>query len=641
MWSEHRKVYNELYNQYKEKKEDAALKILLQKQINDFIAIDHKYGLIIRVAESDNTTEKQMELFNIRQDVIEYRTPLRTIRLKYEKGIPFNDFENHLIERYIALHKHAPSITKKAKELRKTIKNLLPLLEPLWKQYPILKEKSEKAANRIFMPPPAMKGAYSQTAFKVPTQEEMQKAHDDFMEYSNNFHRQVTEMSERVDEVHEEEKWAEEFFDESQGDYTDPMFKEVDEILGKKFEKTCHSLDTLSLDNDEQEFLEAWGEVMDEVSGVSDEWNSFLEKHNLLINTYSNFVKYVNGTYDEDEDIEVLDLSKPAKDDSPEDEGDDLRAETIKRYKSDLEQKTNTYFDTADWHIILDHYEQNFDNKNRELAMKRAFEQHPDDATMLIRKAGMLSEDHQYQKALELLKQAEAQGPPHHPKLFFVKARLFRNLQSPDLAIPLYKRLLNEQTKLPAEWRRDAAENLIEIYADSKNYEECLRLSLELMEDYHGDELVIDNVAYYYNLTGKTDEAINLVTGYLVNHPKSARCYERLGHLYFEKKDYRKAAENYDKAFITDRDEYYRARYHKGKALMEMKRYDEAAECFEECLLFYKLGTEYHIGAASCYAKLDLPELATYHYREALKIDPDCREALEALKMPVGNKQVN
>jgi hypothetical protein len=24
-----------------------------------------------------------------------------------------------------------------------------------------------------------------------------------------------------------------------------------------------------------------------------------------------------------------------------------------------------------------------------------------------------------------------------------------------------------------------------------------------------------------------------------------------------------------------------------------------------------------------------------------LKIDPDCREALEALKMPVGNKQVN
>jgi tetratricopeptide (TPR) repeat protein len=611
----------------------------LESYISMFIDFEHGHHLLQRIADAIYTTQPQMELFNIRQDIFEYKTTLRTIHFKYEKSIPQNDFEKKLLEKYIALHEHAVQVRNKAKKIRRHIANLYPVLEPLWQKYAVLKEKADKAANRVFIPSPKMKGAFSDAVqVYIPTPEEAQKAYDDLMQFSKSFHARVTDAANEMMKVEKEVDWVKSQWSEEELGYTDPLFNEVDELFGEIFNDTCDSFDVLTLDDEHQEFLGDYGNATDELSNANDDWANFIERYNVFMNVYNHFVEYTNGENIEEKDEELDNIRNASF--SSDDEGNDLRAETIRRYKSDLELKTNTYFDSADWHIILDHYQHEFDRKNFEAALKRAFEQHPDETTLQIRKAHELAEAHQYQQALELLKKVEQKGPPYNLRMFTVKANVYRQLKNPDLAIPLYYKIINHEGGEIPEWKKFSYECLVEIYDEKKNYEKCLELSKALLQMFPDDETVVERTGFYYNLTGCSAEAENLLMRFIQYHPQSANCMERLGHVFFDRKEYRKAIEWYDKTFAIDKEENYGSVYHKGKAWMLLKEYDEAAVCFEQCLLFYKLSKEYHVGAAQAYEKLNMQPQVIHHFREALKLDPDCKEAIDYL-MELNKKKIN
>jgi tetratricopeptide (TPR) repeat protein len=636
-WSKFRNKFNKLFAEYSKNKNDAGLQSSCENLINELVGYDGQHHLLDRVAESWNTNQKQMEIFNIRQDVLKIKTSFRTIEIRYEKAIPLNDFENTLIEKYTALHEHVTELRKQAKRLRIKISNLSKQLPPLWEQYPVMRDKADKAMNRLFIPMPKMKGRASDPiAFKVPTEEEAQKNQDDFMKYAESFRSQYMEMYNMLKIAEAEEKALDTIFDEETQEYIDPYFKESNALFDKLFDgNPCASLDVCSLDEEQDEFRGAWGEA-DEIDKAHEEWCEFVDRYNLFNSVYGNFVDYTNGTVaredDDDDEIEhfnIEDLQKPAE--AEENDMDELQAETMQRYTNGQKNDSIPYFDTADWHIILDNFERKFDRKNYGEAMQRALEQHPEDSTMQIRKAQELANEHQYQPALDLLKKAEAQGPPHHPKLFFVKATVYRNLKSPDLAIPQYMRIINQDNPLLNEWKRYAYENLIDIYDEKKNYNECLRVALELLALFPDDELIVEKTAWAYNAAGKPLEGEDVLRRYLKHHPKSADSCKRLGHILVDKKEYRKAIEFYDKAFKINHEEYYEALYHKGLALMELKEYDEAAICFEHCLLYFKPSVDYHVGAAKAYDKLGMQEQVIYHYRQALANDPDCKEAVDYL----------
>src|SRR5207248_678732 len=106
------------------KKKADELKGQLENLISSLIDFDRQHGVIERVAEGVNTPQVQFALFNIRQDVLEFKTPVRTIKLRYEKAIPLNDFEKTLLEKLIALYEHSVDIKKKIKELRRKINKM-------------------------------------------------------------------------------------------------------------------------------------------------------------------------------------------------------------------------------------------------------------------------------------------------------------------------------------------------------------------------------------------------------------------------------------------------------------------------------------------------------------------------------------
>src|ERR1035438_9800669 len=159
-----------------------------------------------------------------------------------------------------------------------------------------------------------------------------------------------------------------------------------------------------------------------------------------------------------------------------------------------------------DWHIILDKYAREFESKNKVAIMEKALAQHPDDQSLLIRSATFQIDEHKYQQAMEILKLAEKQGPPHHPNFYTVKANLFLKLQAPDQAIPLYRKLAEQKGEEIKWWRQNSRECLIDIYDEKKNWEECLLICKAQIEEQPDKGLLYSRLAYFNRSEEHTSE---------------------------------------------------------------------------------------------------------------------------------------
>jgi len=616
-WSLYRQRHDQLYRGYSraEGVEQNSRQELLNENISACIAYSLEHRLLEHIALSGQTTLGQLQTFGIKQDILQYKTPLRTITIQYEKQNPLSDFEKEFIDKYIALHNLVPERTG---QILGEINELHSSLPGLWKKISIVREKADKASNTISLPPPEMKGSYSPvTSFKILSAEETQQHVDDFNAYIHQFQGEINSLCDRSDAL------AEEVYDEdANGESRNSLFNEVDKMhrdLHKSWEK--YSIETMTLHDDFDEFLEAWG---DEDEKITAPWSDFIKEQHVFMDVYNALVVFLNEKFNgKEEDIETV--SGP-----PSGDPDDIRTETIKRYESEM--NSGIYFDIDDWHIILDHYEHKHDGKNKDIALEKAFAQHPQNATLLLRKAQEEAGKHEYQKALAFVKQAEAQGPPHHPNFYFIKANIFCQVHAPEQAIPLYNKLIASRDQ-GLEWFQEHARyRLIDIYAGQKKYFECIELCKELLEKKPDDENTIADLCSYYREGKMFKEAEEAAKNFLQKFPNSSQCMEQLGLLYLETGEYEKAAEQFENSYAVNKNENYGRLFHKGKALIALKRFSEAAVCFETCLFYYHLDKEYHLAAAQCYKQLKMPYAAAYHYRQALALDPECAEALQQLQ---------
>ncbi len=636
-WSRYRNEYNILFEQYNLTGADEKLKLQLEEYIKAVIKYDGQQQLVNRVAISWVAPYYQMELFFIRQDDLEYETPLRTITLKYEMDQPFNATEKTFIKKYLQLHTHSFEMLQRIKKCRKKIEELRNTLPELWEQLPILKDELDKARNSICMPSPHFKGMWSDVvSFTVPTLEQSQQNVEKFNSHMAAYHKELMDLDRKCDIVYPEYEWVLDISNCEDDKATKKLWDEVEDLKSKLFDDLTSSISSCEIDEDWDNFLgEGWSQVSEASNKGTDDWSRFCDEQKLLINVYTalcNYCQNGNTSEDDEDDIETIDINALPK----ENESDDLRAETIKKYKTDLENNTNTYFDSQDWHIIMDDFASRNDNKNMDIAIERALKQHPDNSSLIGRLAYAETEKHNYQKALELIKQVEQPGAEIHPNILYNKANIYCQLHTPDLAIPIYKKFAAMESKDLTWWRTHSIDRLIDIYEEKKEYDQCIAWSKKAIEERKGEHHLYANMALYYSLSGNNEEAEKLMTEYVAAHPKSDSCWERLGNIYVDMKQYEKAIPCFDTAFNIDKDENYGALNLKGKALMELKRYDEALVCFETCILYYKLGDDFFISAAKCFAALNLPELSTARYRKALSLNPESKEAMDALKIVTG-----
>ena len=630
MWSKFRSEFDELYIERKKDSSNPELTKKLENVINECKDYDYKNHLLEKVSNCKNCTTLQREAFNIKQDILTYETPFREITFKYEKELPLNKFEQDFVKKYIALHQKAFEIKGRQAKIIPEINKLKVRLPALWEQIPVLKEKLDKAQNNICIPPPTMKGSMVSEviSFTVPTAEESQKRADDFNQHIVKFQEEVNKFCTDCDPVFDEIRWFEGFLNHEESAYKKVGFDEISKLISKFFDVESGSLEFVSVHDEHQEFLGAWSDLLKESDKTSKAWEDLIDEQKLFIKIYAAFIEFLQDSFSkgEDEEPEIIDVSKPMVDDQ-----DDLRAETLRRYEEDVKNETNTYFDSMDWHIILDKHEREWDNKNKRIIMEKALAQHPEEPVLLIRYANMELKDQNFQKALELFKQVEKIGPPFHPNYYSVKAHVYLELKSPDQAIPLYRKLTEQQGDEIKWWRLNSYSNLVDIYDEKKDWDECIKISKALIAEEPDKDLWTTRLAYFFCEKKQFEEAEKVLKSFIESHPKSSQAEKQLGLTLMDQKEYQKAIPHFDKAFNLDKDENYGVLYYKGNSLYEIKRFDEAAVCFETCVLYFKLEKDYNLAAGKCYLALNQNYLAKVHYKRALFLDRECKEAINAL----------
>lgn len=624
-WTAFRKKDNELYQAYKTASgaQKQELKKQLEENINKCIEFDKAHALVHRVANSWETTAAQRKIFGIKQDILTYPTPLRNITFEYEKEIPLNEDEKEFIEKYIALHHE---VLEQYNWFKEGIKQLHEILPTLWEKLPVAKDKFDLAMNKVFIPPPVFKGSFSEWAyFQVPTAEEQQQRIDDVNAYVNALIKEVEDIGRRCTKLEEIVYEGEDFAENE--DKTESLYSKVGDMQSALFDKwqQC-TIDGCSLEEDWQNFLGARDEPRKEMDKL---WEDYIYKHNLFMDVYNALIDFISEKNENQTPSGApIDASNP----NPLPDDDDPHTETLKRHQNDLQYNTNTYYDVLDWHIIIDQYDSKYDHVNKLATLEKALNQHPNEATLLIRKAMHEADAHRYKEAVELFKQVESQGGPYHPNFYFGKANMYAQMQAPEQAIPLYNKLIKAEGPGLEWWHWNARERLTDIYYDKGNFAQCIRIGKEMLAIDPDNENANLNQAIYYKESGNDKEAEDLLVKYIEKFPQSAAAIEQLGHIYYDRKEYDKAIKQYDHAYEIDKRENYGSLFHMGDAYMQLKRFADAAICFETCLFNYKLDKDYHLRAAACYAELKVPAQATYHYRMALKLDPDCSEALKALQ---------
>jgi len=636
-WSAFRQRNNELYASFKtaEGEEKRSFETLLNENIAACIAFDHELG-ISKNFPFAHTYGVDREIFGFQQDKLQFQTPLRTITLNYEKQIPLSDFEKQFIEKYIEMHRQTPGITHK---LIGDIKQLHSRLPALWEKIYVAKDKSDLTTNTIYMPPPEMKGDFSpMVKYYVPSAEEQQQRTDDFNQYIKDFVAEINGINAQSDILCDLV-----YGKENDCHFEFPLQDEVDDMYNELIHNwSKYSLDASAVDDDFQEY---WGEFDKEQKHILPTWEAYIDELNLIVELYDKLVEnfrikfHQDGTDEEDEEVfnEPTDDEEEKKDkpnDIPIWETDDLRQETIHRYESEM---GSPFFDVDDWHIIMDHFSQKYDEKNKAIALEKALSQHPENATLLLRKAQEEIGKHEYQKASELVKRAEAQGPPHHPNLFFIKADIYCQMHAPEKAILVLNKLIAAEGPEELEMFRERARfRLLDIYEEQKNYNECIRVMKVLLEKAPDDESLNADICRFYRLNGMLKEAEETSNAFLMKDPKSALSIEQLGHLYFDQKEFKKAAEQFEMSYALNKSEHYHDLFYAGNAYLELKRYDEAVLCYETSLFHFHLDKELHLAAAQCYAALNMPYAADFHYKKTLDLDPENTKALEKLNL-MGN----
>ncbi len=627
-WSLFRQQNNELHTKFTDAKgaEQKTLQELLDKNQADFFAYYKKQDILECLVHSGHISDMQRETMGVSQDIIERKTALRTITLKYEKQIPLTDFEKEFVNKYVALHNEVPLRSQK---LCNEIKKLHDAIPGLWPKMWIAKEKADKARNVICMPPPEMKGDWSPIVqMYIPSLEEQQVLVDDCNTYFTQFSEDINKISEPSDALYAQVYDDEEDDDDEENPKT--LFGEVHKMESELVHNWAKY--TILCDDDWQEFLEKYS---DENKKVTKAWEHFIDEYNAFMDVYTALVDFLNERNERREE-QAEDVSTP---EVSADETDDHRAETIQKYESPM--GANAYFDVLDWHIIMDHYQNNHDEKTVAQILEKAFAQHPENATLLLRKAGEEAGKHEYQKALALIKRAEDLETEHHPNLYLIKADIFCQMHAPDKAIPLYNKLINAKGEGLAWFHERARTLLIDIYDAKQKYDECMRLAKELTEMYPKNGSYVANLAYYYRLNGKIKESEEVLIAFLKEFPKSDTCLEQLGHHYTDTKEYEKAIKQFELAYEVDKLENYDNLSDKGDALIELAKsnertaliyYKSAVICFETCVFHYRFGKEYHLSAAQCYKELNMPYAAIYHYRQVLVIDPGSAETLQQLQ---------
>ena len=304
--------------------------------------------------------------------------------------------------------------------------------------------------------------------------------------------------------------------------------------------------------------------------------------------------------------------------DSNEDSEDILAK--VNRFEEMLSSKTSIYFDCEDFQELVDYYLNILDNKQADLVLKYAFEQHPNNIELKIAKTHVLIANNKFKEALVLINEIE-KIQPLDAEVQLTKGTVFSRLKMSDKALKCFNLALES-----AEFKEDVYFLIALEYQHNMDYQTAIKFHKKAIVENPEFEPVLYELTLCFECTNDFKSAIQFFLNYIDNNPYSETAWFNLGGMYSRIEDYDKSVDAYDYAIAIN--PYFASAYfNKANALAADLKYEEAIKTYKEtyehetpnCITYSYIG--------ECFERLNDFDNALLYYDKALLDSEDYPDA--------------
>lgn len=342
---------------------------------------------------------------------------------------------------------------------------------------------------------------------------------------------------------------------------------------------------------------------------------------------------------------------------------DDEVRDLVIDFENTILKGKSQFFDVDEMEIIIDYYFEVNDQKPLERAVEYAEELYPNSTTIKLRRAHLMISHEEYDKALKMLN-AMRQEEPDNTDVAYSLGVANGAMGQPEKAIAYFKEAARDGWMLGRVYS-----NMAEEYYKLKDYDAALNFYRKAMESDACDDVTVYNYYDVSYVSGRLEQAIEYLDGFVKKNPYSKEGWYCLGCAYRDMTLYEKAVDAFEFAIAIDKnyvDAYVALSQtqdymgHTSEAVTTMLRvldycddkakvfrtignlyareanYDTAMAYFKKTIEENSHDAEGYASLAVCYMELGDRAMALTTIRRAVSLD----EAYPLPDTPEGNPEV-
>jgi len=293
----------------------------------------------------------------------------------------------------------------------------------------------------------------------------------------------------------------------------------------------------------------------------------------------------------------------------------------VQRFELMLQSDAVPFLEQSDFESIIEYYEkeQLFVEANKSIDL--AIERFPYQVGFLLSKSSILLAQGKIEDAEKLIDRAETFAPKEW-EVGFRRAEVMAMRAQFHESIALLDKLIDEHKEADFGMLYLLKGMVYQELADFRSMFNSLKLSLEADPT---NDTALHLFWLSVEICQEHEESIEFHLWLIDQEPYSALAWSNLGHAYSCLKNWPKAAEAFEYAYIIDK-EFEFAYRDCAIALTNMKEYKRALECLEEAAQYFNPDKEVLQQIGTCHIELGNFEEARIALLDALSLDANSNQ---------------
>lgn len=287
----------------------------------------------------------------------------------------------------------------------------------------------------------------------------------------------------------------------------------------------------------------------------------------------------------------------------------------VERYERMLEANESYYFDIDQFEEIIDYYCFSSKFKKALEVIEYAYSLFPENITLMLREAQILSGMGHLNKAMQRLRILEQ--IEQNEEVLLTMASIYSQQREHRKAITLLQKALSLGGK---EFEDEIYMEIALEYENMERFDKAQEVLIEAISKRPENEILLYELAYCFDINERTAESIEYYEAFIEKYPYSFPAWYNLANSYQKIGQLESALDAYDYCLAIQND-FTPAYYNKAHTLFKMDRFQEAIAIFEETYNYEPPQAPVYCHIGECFEKLNQLDKALFYYRKSIQTD--------------------